>query len=652
MESKQWFELMSLALTQTELELEAPQIEQMLLIHIQDKVISFPETSEKKSFLPSSLLGQAWFFLSRILTNELQIETWNSLTIKGRKKAVTLYSLGFNVILMIYYEAVIDPLDILKTLMKFIFTIGYEEKYATVGLVASEGYPVWVTFPEGQEMDEFLFAISITSLLSLVERIDMEVSSGGVNNCIIQGTEDLLLNVSFNPSQDFALAVTQRSTNLEDVFLELELDSIFQKIVDPIIYLAIVPEITDEDREKMLKQILEDVTGEATEEEIQTLGLFDSMMLQALENEIKMVQKRYGANEISIGYLRIRMSLPSEVLHMSLEYLISNGNIKGKIGKARQTGQEILVLDPFMIRSDIDKKRLNCIQTQINDLFVPLNPLLAKLPKIEQPTAVQEDITGALSEFQVMLTLSDTDSIFLLANDIRFNVSQLESAVKTVLMLQTQIDETDKEDIILAELKRRFKGSKQRILDLRPTILGQAKKFHDDLLNSYRLLSRLLPIPTGFKNGKNLDPSKIVTIIKCHAHDCDLKAEIKGNSDIWAKIGLFSTYIGIRDDFPEGNSSIIEQYHEKYENQFQQLISLIDDKKEDFEFEYFPFLQNIEELLISNTQRDEIIASLRYCKLGKDIKDFFTFFKQCSSCYRWFCDDKHMSSTSSRCTYC
>ena len=78
MESHQWFEILKESLTQTELELEAPQIEQMLLIHIQDQVISFPETSENKDFLPSSLLGQAWFFLSRILTNELQIETWNS----------------------------------------------------------------------------------------------------------------------------------------------------------------------------------------------------------------------------------------------------------------------------------------------------------------------------------------------------------------------------------------------------------------------------------------------------------------------------------------------------------------------------------------------------------------------------------------------
>jgi predicted regulator of Ras-like GTPase activity (Roadblock/LC7/MglB family) len=650
MESIQWFEIMKGALTQTEIELEAPQIEQMILIHVQDEVVSFSRTSEREDFIPSSLLAQAWYILSRILTNELQLETWNSLTIKGRKKAVTLYSLGFNLILMIYYEAIIDPMDVLKTLMKFVFNLGYKQKYDTVGLIASEGYPVWVLFPEGREMDEFLFAISITSLLTLVERIDMEVSAGGIKNCIIQGTDDLLLNVSFNPSQDLALAVTQKSTNLTDVNLETELESIYQKIVDPVIYSAIVPEITDEDREKMLKQILENVTGEATEEEIQTLNIFDSLMLQALENEIKMVQKRYGANEISIGYLRRRMRLPSEVLSMSLEYLIANGNIEGKIGKARQTGQEILVLDPFIERSDEDKNQLKVIQTQIKDLFIPLKPFLTKLPKLERPAEVQEVLTEALSEFQVMLTLSDTDAIFLLANDIRFNGSQLESAVKTALRLQTQIEETSKEDIIFSELERRYEGVKSRIFSFKPTINGQVTKFHDDLLNSYRLLSRLLPIPTEFKSGE--DPNEITTIIKCHAHNCDEKAELVGNIETWIKLGVFSTYIGLTDDFPEGTSPLIEKNRKEIETQIHQLRSLLDDENEELEFEYYPYLKNIERLLITNAQRDEIITSLRNYKSNNVIKDFFNVFKQCNSCNRWFCGDKHISAISNKCTYC
>ncbi len=650
MESVQWFEIMKRALTQTEIELDIPQIEQMLLINTQNEVDPFSRTSEREDLISSSLLGQAWYILSRILANELQLEVWNSLNIKGRKKAVTLYSLGFNVILIIYYEAIIDPMDVLKTLMKNVFNLAYKEKYNTVGLIASEGYPVWVVFPEDKEMDEFLFAISITSLLTLVERIDMEVSAGGIKNCIIQGTDNLLLNVSFNPSQDLALAVTQKSENLNDVLLETELESFFGKIVDPIIYTAIVPEITDEDRVKMLKQILEDVTGEATEEEIQTLNIFDGLTLQALENEIKMVQKRYGANEISIGYLRRRMSLPSEVLSMSLEYLIANGNINGKIGKARQTGQEILVLDPFLKRSEKDIKELEIIQTQIRDLFIPLEPFLTKLPKLEQPVAPQEVLTEALSEFQVMLTLSDTDSIFLLANDIRFNGTQLENAVKTALMLQKQIMESNEEDIILAELKRRYEGVKEKILNLKSTVIGQVTKFQEDLLNSYRLLSRLLPIPIEFKNGK--DSKEIRVIIKCHALNCNVEAEVIGNIETWIKISVLSTFIGISDDFPEGLSSYIEKYRKKIDTQILQLKLLLNNKNKESEFESLPFLENIEELLISNAQRDEIITNLRNCKINNDIKDFFTLFKQCTSCHHWFCEDKHISPISNKCIYC
>ncbi|MFX0087158.1 MAG: hypothetical protein ACFFAU_16025 [Candidatus Hodarchaeota archaeon] len=650
MESVQWFEIMKRALTQTEFELDIPQIEQMLLINTQNEVDPFSRTPEREDLISSSLLGQAWYILSRILANELQLEVWNSLNIKGRKKAVTLYSLGFNVILIIYYEAIIDPMDVLKTLMKNVFNLAYKEKYNTVGLIASEGYPVWVVFPEDKEMDEFLFAISITSLLTLVERIDMEVSAGGIKNCIIQGTDNLLLNVSFNPSQDLALAVTQKSENLNDVLLETELESFFGKIVDPIIYTAIVPEITDEDRVKMLKQILEDVTGEATEEEIQTLNIFDSLTLQALENEIKMVQKRYGANEISIGYLRRRMRLPSEVLSMSLEYLIANGNINGKIGKARQTGQEILVLDPFLKRSEKDIKELEIIQTQIRDLFIPLEPFLTKLPKLEQPIAAQEVLTEALSEFQVMLTLSDTDSIFLLANDIRFNGSQLENAVKTALMLQKQIMESNEEDIILTELKRRYEGVKEKILNLKSTVIGQVTKFQEDLINSYRLLSRLLPIPIEFKNGK--DPNEIRVIIKCHALNCNVEAEVVGNIETWVKISVLSTFIGISDDFPEGLSSYIEKYRKKIDTQILQLKLLLNSKNQESKFESLPFLENIEELLISNAQRDEMITNLRNCKINNDIKDFFTSFKQCTSCHHWFCEDKHISPISNKCNYC
>ena len=108
---------------------------------------------------------------------------------------------------MLVHDRAFDPNELMKELLKHLVELGFKEQYSTAGLVASEGYPVWVVSKD-QELDDFLFAISITSLLSLVERIDMEVSSGGISNCKIHGNENVILNTSFNPSKDLAFAVT------------------------------------------------------------------------------------------------------------------------------------------------------------------------------------------------------------------------------------------------------------------------------------------------------------------------------------------------------------------------------------------------------------------------------------------------------------
>jgi hypothetical protein len=276
MDSRQWFEMIKKALIQTKAELNTPQIEHMLLLNLDDKIQIFPSLEQDDHLRSSALLAQAWNILTQILKNELQLLEWNGLSIVGRKKALTIYSLSIDLLnpllLLIFHETPFDPLEVLMLILKTVFQIGYKTKYETVGLIASEGYPVWVSFPEGKEMDDFLFAISVTSLLTLVERIDMEVSAGGISSCTIQGNDTLLLNVSFNPSQDLALAVTQKGKDINEVVLDPELTEIYQKIVDPVVFSAVVPEIKDEDRERILQEIRQEFEGEITEEEIQTLS--------------------------------------------------------------------------------------------------------------------------------------------------------------------------------------------------------------------------------------------------------------------------------------------------------------------------------------------------------------------------------------------
>ena len=269
MDSLKWFEITKEALTLAQSELDVSQLDSMVLVQLDTEIQSSTTAEQNLDVKNSTISGQIWNYLGNIITEELKLNSWNSITIKSRNKAVSIYSLGYNVVLVVISEATIDTLDIIKVILKYIFQIGYQDKYETVGLVSTDGFPVWVTSIE--EMDEFLFAISITSLLSLVERIDMEVSAGGVEACILQGTENLLLNVAFNPSQDLVLAVTQKGSDLADVFLDKELEEFYQKIADPVLYSAIVPEITDEDRERMLEEIRQSFEGETTEEEIQTL---------------------------------------------------------------------------------------------------------------------------------------------------------------------------------------------------------------------------------------------------------------------------------------------------------------------------------------------------------------------------------------------
>ncbi|UCG90278.1 MAG: hypothetical protein JSU57_00705 [Candidatus Heimdallarchaeota archaeon] len=651
MDPLQWYNITKEALILAESELDTSQFELMLLIQLDAENQTILTSKSQPDAETAALFGQAWNSLTNILTNELHLEARNSLTIKSHNKILTIYSLGFDVLLVILSEAAVDSMDVLKIILRFVFQIGYKKKYEIVGLVSSEGYPVWLNSVE--EMDDFLFAISITSLLSLVERIDYEVSAGGIGACILQGTENLLLNVAFNPSQDLALAVTQQGTDLDAVTLDPELKTLYQKIVDPVVFSAIVPEIIDEDRERMLEEIRQAFEGETTEEEIQTLNVFDTEMLKSLENEIKTVSKKYGANEISIGYLRKRMRLPAEVLSMALQYLIGEGSIVGRIGTARQSGREILVLDFSADISGEDKQNVKIVQDQINELFEPLNPYLSQLPEIKplEPD-VQEAISEALGEFQIMLTLADTDPLYLLANDLRILGVQLASSVKTLTLLKQQLSETDQDDVLRNELERRHTNLDEKILEQRLTINGKVNKFYEDLFNFYRLLFRLLPPPIKFTRSRS--KRKATVTFKCPAHDCSTTVRIRDGPSSWVKLSVFAVHLGIQKDFPEKVPSRVNKIKKSLENKINKLTILAQktDTRITLVIEDYLFIENLDELLITNTQRDNAINILRRSRVPQstDKVDFYSLFEQCSSCNRWYCKT-HMS-TATKCIYC
>ncbi|WP_455464252.1 hypothetical protein [Candidatus Hodarchaeum mangrovi] len=639
MDETKWWELLKASVRSTIDELDVTRISAIGLFSSDNYF--FPNETQLEPNVSKNLilLGRAWLFLSRILQNELQLSYWDSIAISGRSTTLSFFSLGFDIYLLVEHESTVDPLDIIKMVLKFVFKYGYQEEYETVGLVAAEGFPIWVS--SIYDVDEFLFAISITSLLTLIERIDMEVNAGGVISCILQGTESLRLHVSFNPSQDIVLATTL-SKHSSIVSEEIpEVKSLLGIIKDPALYPAFVPELKNEERERMLKEIRQDFNGEITEEEIESLTSFKEETLLSIEEEITSVARKYRANEISVGYLRKRMRLPSEVLSMSLEYLIATGKILGRIGRSTISGQEILVLDHFTQKQSIEIDRIKIVQSQITDLFLPLENIISQLPEITLEAQKQE-IRDALSEYQIIQTLADSDPLYLLTNEIRTTNQQLENLVKGLIFLKKRLTKVKEQDILQTELNRRYTLLNDRIYALQIGIYGKVARYFDDLKNHYQLLLRLIPTPTSFPIDSNEAESNLILVeFRCQAHNCLHKGQIQDYYTTWIKLGVFARFLGIIEEFPDANNIKIIQLKNNLILLIENLEKMSNEVEVEKEVEFYPFLNDLDDLIISNNERERLISLLQ----GNALTEFF----QCSTCNKWYCN-KHIKEN--KCLYC
>ena len=644
--SFEWFDLLKVSLDHTMVEISESPIDSAFLFSIEDdksKIFVNKARIDKKYL---SIFNQTWAILTQILTNELQLTNWRTLTISGRSRALSIKLLTAfpKVYLVLIHDVSFDTNDFMKILMKHIIELGYKTEYETAGLVASEGYPIWVV-SETQTIDEYLFAISITSLLTLVERIDMEVSAGGVSTCIVYGNENLMLNVAFNPSRDLAFATTQRSSGI-DLGVDEKLQMIYSNITDPMLFNAYVPETKNPEREKILSELREEYSGEITEEEMQSLNIFDTETLDSLVNELMSVARNFGANEISIGYLRKRMKLPAEVLHMALEYLISTGAILGKIGRERHSGREILVIQPQKIQTEDDLTIIQNIQQQVNDLFLPLDPFLARLPVV-QSVVDTEVISEALSEFQVLLSLSDTDSLLLQTADLRILANQLERSVMTIAMLQEQVTEDQDNAVFVQELKERLDKQIEKFTEQRSSINTSTKKLYSDILNSYRILLKLVPIPSSIKYNKSID--KVSLVFKCNHALCKQFLYKYDDPIGWRKVIYYAKELKLIESFPEGweqldqeKMSDIDLLWVKLKETGEAQISSLDS---------FAFLNELDKLIVSNSERDKMVSSLRQAlDQSNNQVDYFSSFKQCNNCQKWYCS-RHIR-TNDLCIYC
>lgn len=651
--SSKWFQILEKAIQQVMIESPDQTIDSVYLFNMEEghsSVLVNQRSIENEYF---KIFDQSWAFLNQILTNELQLNKWKTFTITGRSRALTIKSLApipNSILLMFIHDISTDINEFLQLLMKHVVEIEYKQNYNIIGLVTSEGFPIW-SISEEQTVDDFLFALSITSLLNILERMDMEVSANA-SSCIIHGNDGLILNISYNPSKDLVLAVTQRgTTETEDdpEGLEEELATLYRSITDPNMFNAFVSDIVDPEREKILAEILQDeMIGEITEEEMSTLNIFDAETIDSLVKEILAVSRNYGADQISVGYLRKRMKLPSEVLHVALEYLISTEAIRGRIGRERLSGKEILVLQSHNQITDDEKQTISNVQSQIKDLFLPIDGYLQQIPALVTTSDKPEIITGALSEFQVLQSLSDTDSLFLFTADLRILGGRLERSAKRISMLQEQVTENVGNEEFLQELKTQLDLQIERFTNLRSTITTSANKLHTDILNAYRILLRIIPIPSIIKFNTAINKSSL--LFKCGVIGCEqFLYYYDDNANRWKQLIYFAHVLELIDSFPEGWD---KKDNSELDQTFMKLLSIARSEEENTSLDTFAFLNDLDNLIISNVQRDSIIADLRkkVYNQSNDQIDYYSFFKQCGKCQKWYCQ-KHIQSDD-KCVYC
>ena len=645
--SSHWFEILEKAIQQVLNESTDQGLDSVYIFNpeeSQSSILINKRSVDDKQF---EAFDQSWAFLNQILTNELQINQWKTLTITGRSQALTVKSLApipNSILLSFIHDISLDINELMQLILKYVVEIEYKHNYSIVGLVASEGYPIWL-ISEEQSVDDFLFAISITSLLSLVERMDMEVSANA-SNCIIHGDKGLILNVTYNPSKDLALAVTQQDETAA-ASIEGELMTLYNSITDPNLFNAFVTDRADPEREKILTEIRQEYIGEITEEEMSSLNIFDAETINSLVNEILTVSRNFGANEISVGYLRKRMKLPSEVLHIALEYLITTGAINGKIGREKLSGKEVLVLQSDSKTSEDEKLIIKNVQGQISDLFLPIDDFLRKIPASVTFYDKPEIISEALSEFQVLQSLSDTDSLFLLSTDLRILGGQLERSAKTISVLQNQVTENQGNEEFLQELKIRLDKQIEKFTNLRSSITTAASKLYTDILNAYRILLKIIPIPSNIKYNSAIKKSSL--LFKCGVIGCE-KFLYYYDDDInrWNQLIYFGKVLELAASFPDG----WEKNYSEIEQTFTKLHSLARSEEEGTSLESYTFLNDLDRLLVTNTHRDSIINDLRKKAYNQsnDQIDYYSYFKQCRKCQKWYCL-KHIQSND-KCVYC
>jgi hypothetical protein len=258
-------------------------------------------------------------------------------------------------------------------------------------------------------------------------------------------------------------------------------------------------------------------------------------------------------------------------------------------------------------------------------------------------------MSEALSEFQVMHLLSDTDSLFLLIADLRILATQMEKSIKTIRVLQEQVAENEDNIDFVEELKNRLDIQIERVSEQRSAISAIASRLSADILNSYRILTNLLPLPSSVKHHRVI--RKISVMFKCGHAVCDQFLYMYDEPNIWRKLIFFAHTLRIIESYPEGWEHLGSEQITELSQLYSNLLLLADSDEQLESIDSLDSLNRLDNLIITNTERDNCISNLRKSlDSSNNQTDYFSFFKQCTKCQKWNCQT-HLKSDD-KCIYC
>ena len=160
---------------------------------------------------------------------------------------------------------------------------------------------------------------------------------------------------------------------------------------------------------------------------------------------------------------------------------------------------------------------------------------------------------------------------------------------------------------------------------------------------------KILPTPSSIKYNKAID--KISLVFKCNHALCKQFLYKYDDAIGWSKIVYFTQVLKIIESFPEGWEQLDQEKMSIIDTLFSKLRNISDSDQQIASLESFSFLNELDELIVSNGERDKMINSLRQAlDQSNNQADYYTVFRQCNNCQKWYCS-KHIRSNE-LCIYC